>query len=79
MHKELEFLEYMVKSIVIQEDKVSIERIEDELGILLTLQVDKSDMWIIIGKWGNTINSLRTLLRILWVKMGKKINVKVLD
>jgi predicted RNA-binding protein YlqC (UPF0109 family) len=36
-------------------------------------------MWVIIGKSGNTINSLRNIIRIFWVKAWKKINLKVLD
>jgi predicted RNA-binding protein YlqC (UPF0109 family) len=45
----------------------------------LTLSVDKEDMWSIIGKGGNNINSIRSLLRLYWVKASKRINLKVLD
>ena len=76
---EVEFLEYVVKSIVSNKDAVKVERKEDELGVLLTLSLDKDDMWTIIWKWGNTINSIRTIVRIFWLKIDKKINIKVLD
>lgn len=76
---EVEFLNYIIKSIVDNKDNVYIERKEDELWILLTLKVDKDDMWTIIWKNGNTINSIRTILRIYWLKINKKINIKVLD
>jgi predicted RNA-binding protein YlqC (UPF0109 family) len=36
-------------------------------------------MWVIIWKSGNTINSLRSIIRIFGVKAWKKINLKVLD
>ena len=72
---EVEFLEYVVKSIVSNKDAVK----EDELWVLLTLSLDKDDMWTIIWKWGNTINSIRTIVRIFWLKIDKKINIKVLD
>jgi predicted RNA-binding protein YlqC (UPF0109 family) len=36
-------------------------------------------MWIIIGKGGNTINSIRSVLRLLGMKINKRINLKVLD
>jgi predicted RNA-binding protein YlqC (UPF0109 family) len=45
----------------------------------MSMRVSKDDMWIIIWKWGNTINSLRSILRLLGVKLWKKINLKVLD
>ena len=63
---EVEFLEYIVKSLVSNKDAVSIERVED-------------DMWTIIWKSGNTINSIRNIIRIFWIQLNKKINIKVLD
>jgi|GEM_PF-865453 hypothetical protein len=41
---EIQFLDYIVKSIVTNKDAVKIERKEDELGVLLTLSLDKADM-----------------------------------
>ena len=76
---EIEFLQFIVENLVEKKDEIVIEKIEDELWILLTLKVNKEDMWIIIWKWGNTINSIRTLLRLFWMKMEKRLNLKVLD
>lgn len=76
---EVNFLKYIVDNIVSNESLVKIEKIEDEFGILLTLSVDKNDMWSIIWKGWNTINSIRTLLRMYGVKINKRINLKVLD
>jgi len=77
--KEKDFLEFLVKNLVKNTDKVEIERQEDELWILLTLKVDSSDMWLIIWKNWNTVNAIRTLLKVIWVKEQKRINLKVLD
>ena len=79
MYKEIDYLKFILEALVSDTNSIKIERIEDELGVLLTLSVAKEDMWIIIGKWWNTINSLRSILRLLWVKIWKKINLKVLD
>jgi len=79
MYKEIDYLKFILEWLVTDKNSIKIERIEDELGVLLTLSVAKEDMWIIIGKWWNTINSLRSILRLLWVKIWKKINLKVLD
>ena len=76
---ELQFLDYIIKSIVSDKENVKIERKEDELWILLTLSVSKDDMWTIIWKNGNTINSIRTIIRIFGLQINKKINIKVLD
>ena len=76
---EVEFLQFVVENLVNNKDDVKIEKKDDEFGTLLTLQVNKDDMWIIIWKEGNTINSLRVLLRLLGSKAQKRINLKVLD
>ena len=76
---EIQFLDYIVKSIVTNKDAVKIERKEDELGVLLTLSLDKADMWTVIWKGWNTINSIRTLVRIFWLQIDKNITIKVLD
>ena len=77
--KEIEFLQFIVENLVDNKDDITIDRIEDELGVLLTLKVNKEDMWVIIWKWWNTINSIRTLLRLHWMKADKRLNLKVLD
>ena len=77
--KEVEFLQFIIENLVDNKSEITIDRIEDELGILLTLKVNKDDMWVIIWKWWNTINSIRSLLRLFWMKINKRINLKVLD
>ncbi|MDD3646378.1 MAG: KH domain-containing protein [Candidatus Gracilibacteria bacterium] len=79
MNNEVAFLQFIVENLVNNKEDVNIDRVEDELGVLLTLKVNKEDMGIIIGKNGNTINSLRSILKILGLKIGKRINLKVLD
>ena len=77
--KEVDFLQFMVENLVDNKDAIVIERTEDDLWILLTLKVDKNDMWIIIWKSWNTINSIRSILRLFWMKNEKRLNLKVLD
>ncbi|MDD4151155.1 MAG: KH domain-containing protein [Candidatus Gracilibacteria bacterium] len=77
--KEVEFLKFVIESIVTHKNDIEIERKEDEFGILLTLKVNKEDMPYVIGKGGNIVTSVRSLLRVLGLKLGYKINLKVLD
>ncbi len=77
--KEVEFLQYIVENLVTNVEDIKIDHTEDELWVLLTLSVHKEDMWIIIWKGGNTINSIRSVLRLLGMKINKRINLKVLD
>lgn len=77
--KEVEFLQFLIENLVDSKDDIKIERKEDELGVLLTLSVNKEDMWLIIGKSWNTINSIRSILRLYGLKIWKRVNLKVLD
>lgn len=77
--KEVEFLQYIIENLVSNKWDIKIERTEDELWVLLTLKVNKEDMWVIIWKNGSIVTSIRSLLKILWNKIGKRVNLKVLD
>jgi len=46
--KEIDFLQYIVENLVDNKGDIVIDRAEDELGVLLTLKVNKNDMGIII-------------------------------
>lgn len=77
--KEIEFLQFVVESLVMNPTDVVIERKEDDLGVLLTLKVNKEDMWRIIGKEGNIVNAIRTLLKVVWLKLSKRITLKIVE
>ncbi len=77
--KEVEFLQFVVENLVQNKQDILIERTEDELWILLTLKVNKDDMGVVIGKNGNIVTAIRSLLKILWSKTNQRINLKVLD
>lgn len=77
MDKDKEFLEYIVKGLVDNPDKVVIDRTVDEMGVLLTLTVDPQDMGKIIGRSGNTAKAIRILLRIVGMKNNSRVNLKI--
>lgn len=77
--KDVDFLKFMIENLVEHKEDIIIERKEDELWVLLTLKLNKEDMWAIIWKNWNTINAIRSVLRIFWSKLKKRINLKVLD
>ena len=74
-----EFVEFIVKSLVGNPDKVNIVRTIDEKGVLLELTVDQEDLGRVIGKRGNTAQSIRTLLRALGTKNDARYNLKIID
>jgi uncharacterized protein len=60
----VEFLKFIIVSIVKNKDDVEIEKKEDDLGTLLMLKLNKEDIGTVIGKEGKTINAIRTILRV---------------
>lgn len=74
-----QFVEYIVKSLVEHPDDVSVDRIVDEKGVLLTLTVNPGDLGRVIGRRGGTAQSLRTLLRALGTKNSARYNLKIVN
>lgn len=75
--EDQQFIEYVVKALVDNPDKVEVARKIDEMGVLLTLKVDPSDMGTVIGRQGNTAKALRTLLRVVGAKNDARVNLKL--
>jgi uncharacterized protein len=74
-----EFVKYVVSQIVENPDDVVVDREIDEMGVLLTLKVNPSDMGKIIGKSGQTAKALRILLRIIGSKNNARVNLKIIE
>jgi len=76
---DLEFLHLVVKEIVQFPEDVQIDRTIDEMGVLITLKVNKEDMGKIIGKSGQTAKALRVILRIIGSKNNARVNLKIVE
>jgi predicted RNA-binding protein YlqC (UPF0109 family) len=74
---DLEFVEYVVKSIVDHPDDVKVERKIDEMGVLITRLVNPEDMGQVIGRQGATAKSIRTLLRVIGARNNARVNLKI--
>ena len=74
-----QFVEYIVKTLVNNPDKVTVERKIDEKGVLLSLTVAPEDVGRVIGKRGVTAQSIRMLLRALGTKQDARYNLKIVN
>ena len=74
-----QFVEYIVKTLVNNPDKVAVERKIDEKGVLLSLTVDPEDVGRVIGKRGVTAQAIRVLLRALGTKQDARYNLKIVN
>jgi len=77
MNDDVQFLEYVVKALVQHPEDVRIKRTVDEMGVLMTLDVNPEDMGKVIGRSGNTAKAIRILLRVVGMKNNARINLKI--
>ena len=76
-HVDQQLLEFIVKSIASNPDAVKVERKVDEMGVLLSLKVDPSDMAQMIGREGSMAKALRTILKVVGAKNKARVNLKI--
>lgn len=70
-------VEFIAKSLVDDPSLVQVSEIEGESSVILELRVGPEDMGRIIGKGGRTVNAIRTLIRVLAAKQGKRVTLEV--
>ncbi len=75
-----EFVEFILKRLVDYPDKVSVEETTtDENTIELKLKVDQSDFGKVIGKKGQNINAIRTLLNAVGGKEHHRTTLEIIE
>ncbi len=73
------FIKTILEMLVEDKDQLSVVGTTDELGVLITVKVSDKDMGKLIGKNGQTIQSIRTLLRVIGGTANQRVNLKVLE
>ena len=73
-----DLVEYLVLSIVDDEDAVSLEVIDGEDASVIEITVAEPDVAKVIGRHGRTIKAIRTLARALAARLGTAVEVEVL-
>ena len=72
-----ETLELIVKKLVDLPEKVEINETTGTNVTILEVSVDESDVGKIIGKEGKTASSIRTIIKSIAKKNGKRIIIEV--
>ena len=74
-----ESLEAIITSLVNEPSQVSINQVDGEKSIVFEVKVADSDMGKVIGKEGRIAKAIRTIMKALAVKEGKKVSVEFID
>ncbi|MCK4387286.1 MAG: KH domain-containing protein [Dehalococcoidia bacterium] len=72
-----ELVEYIVKSIVAEPDKVNITEENSEGVIVLKLEVAPEDKGRVIGRQGRVAEAMRTLLRVKAAQDDTRVRLEI--
>lgn len=72
-----EMIEHIAKALVDHPELVEVTEIEGSTSIILELRVSPDDMGRVIGRNGRVANAMRTLLRVIAAKQGKRVTLEI--
>lgn len=73
-------LEDLVRRIVDEPERVSVEQFEEEDGtVVLELSVADDDYGLVIGRGGRTANALRTVIKAAATRENRRVLVDIVD
>jgi predicted RNA-binding protein YlqC (UPF0109 family) len=73
------FLEFIVKGLVQHPDAVTVTPVERGGQTIYELRLDPADAGRVIGRQGQTINAIRTLLQAGSAKKGLRCTLELVD
>ncbi|NSW91073.1 MAG: KH domain-containing protein [Firmicutes bacterium] len=74
-----ELLETIVRALVDNPDKISVNEVEGEKSLILELRVAPDDMGKVIGKQGRIAKAIRTVMKAAAVKENKRVVVEIIQ
>ena len=74
-----ESLEAIITNLVNEPSEVSINQVDGEKSIVFEVKVAQSDMGKVIGREGRIAKAIRTIIKALAAKEGKKVSVEFID
>ncbi len=72
-------LELIIANLVDNKDEISIEEINSDRNVDFKVKVAESDMGKVIGKQGRVAKSIRTVMKSVAGKDGKRVNVEFVE
>jgi len=74
-----ELVEYIIKALVDNPDKVHVEEIAGEKSVIFELRVGEGDLGKVIGKEGRTAKAIRSIVTAAAMKLGKRTVLEILE
>ena len=73
-----ELVEYIAKSIVTMPEEVVVTEETSSESVIFKLQVAPEDRGRVIGKQGRVAQAMRTLLRVVAIRKGVRVQLEIL-
>ena len=74
-----ELLTYIIQSLVENPDEVSVTERKAEGETVFEVRVAEGDMGKVIGRQGRIVKEIRTLMKAVAQRHGKRVSVDILD
>ena len=74
-----DLLTYIAQNLVEHPQAVDVQETETDGNVVRELRVDPSDMGKVIGRQGRIAKEIRTLMRSVAQRQGKKVSVEIMD
>ena len=74
-----DLLTYIAQNLVEHPQAVDVQETETDGNVVLELRVDPSDLGKVIGRQGRIAKEIRTLMRSVAQRQGKKVSVEIMD
>ena len=74
-----DLLTYIAQNLGEHPQAVDVQETETDGNVVLELRVDPSDMGKVIGRQGRIAKEIRTLMRSVAQRQGKKVSVEIMD
>jgi len=72
-------LETIITSLVNNPSEVSINQVDGEKSVVFQIKAEHSDMGKLIGKEGRIAKAIRTIMKSIAAKEGKRISIEFMD
>ena len=74
-----ELLLYIARNLVDDPDSVSVTEVQGDQELTLELRVAPDDMGKVIGRQGRIAKEIRTIMKSVAQRNGKKVSVEIVD
>ncbi|HHW92190.1 MAG TPA: KH domain-containing protein [Firmicutes bacterium] len=72
-----ELVEFIAKALVDEPDAVTVTEEESDGTVVLELKVAPGDMGKVIGKQGRIARAIRTVVKAMATREGKRVNLEI--